>query len=76
MRALDSEVVDAVWAAIGPRVPVPVDNHPTGGHRRRIPDRICFWGMLIRLVTGCSWVTAERLLANQVSDTIPESLQG
>ena len=69
MRALDPEVVDAIWAAIEPRVPVPVDNHPTGGHRRRIPDRVCFGGMLIRLVTGCSWMTAERLLDYQVSDT-------
>lgn len=69
MRALDSEVVDATWAAIGPLVPVPVDNHPTGGHRRRIPDRVCSQGILIRLVTGCSWMTAERLLNYQVSDT-------
>lgn len=69
MRALDSEVVDAVWAAVEPRVPVPVDNHPTGGHRQRIPDRVVFWGILIRLVTGCSWVTAEKLLGRQVSDT-------
>ena len=69
MRALDPEVVDALWAAVEPLVPVPVDNHPTGGHRRRIPDRVVFWGMLIRLVTGCSWVTAERLLGGAVSDT-------
>ncbi len=69
MRALESEVVDPVWAAIEPLVPVPVDNHPTGGHRRRIPDKIVFWGILIRLVTGCSWVTAERLLGGRVSDT-------
>ncbi|MCY3786688.1 MAG: IS5 family transposase, partial [bacterium] len=69
MRALDSEVVDAVWAAVEPRVPVPVDDHPTGGHRPRIADRVCFQGLLIRLVTGCSWVTAERLLGQQVSDT-------
>ena len=69
MRALDPEVVDAVWAAVEPRVPVPVDNHPTGGHRRRIPDRVVFWGMLIRLVTGCSWVTAEKLVGWRVSDT-------
>ena len=69
MRALDSEVVDAVWAAVEPRIPVPVDDHPTGGHRPRIADRICFQGLLIRLVTGCSWVTAERLLDCQVSDT-------
>ena len=69
MRALEAEVVDAVWAAVEPRVPVPVDNHPTGGHRRRIPDKVVFWGILIRLVTGCSWVTAEKLLGDRVSDT-------
>jgi len=40
-----------------------------GGHRPRIPDRLCFEGILIRLVTGCSWVTAERLLGGAVSDT-------
>ena len=51
MRALDPEVLDALWEAVEPLVPVLVDNHPTGGHRRRIPDRIVFWGMLIRLMT-------------------------
>ena len=66
MRALDVEVVDAVWAVVESRVP----QRPSGrGHRPRIPDRVCFWGMLIRLVTGCSWVTAERLLGGRVSDT-------
>ena len=69
MRALDPEVFDALWEAVEPLVPVPVDSHPTGGHRRRIPDRTVFWGMLVRLVTGCSWVTAERLLGGAVSDT-------
>jgi transposase len=69
MRALDPEVVDAVWAACEPLIPKPVSTHPLGCHRRRIPDRLCFWGILVRLVTGCSWVTAERLLGGQVSDT-------
>ena len=69
MRALEVEVVDAVWAAVEPRVPVPVDDHPKRGHRRRIPDRVVFWGILIRLVTGCSWVTAEKLVDYRVSDT-------
>ena len=76
MRALDAEVVDAVFAAVGPRVPVPVDEHRTGGHRPRIPDKIVFWGILIRLVTGCSWVTAERLLGNAVSDTTMRARRG
>ncbi len=69
MRALEPEVADAVFAAVEPRVPVPVDDHPKGGHRRRIPDRVVFWGILIRLVTGCSWVTAEKLVGYRVSDT-------
>lgn len=40
-----------------------------GGRRRRIPDRLCYEGILIRLVTGCSWVTAEHFLGGAVSDT-------
>src|SRR6266540_2576051 len=69
MRALDPEVVDAVWAAVEPLLPPPVRSHPLGCHRRRVADRVCFQAMLVRLVTGCSWVDAERLCGNQVSDT-------
>ena len=69
MRALDPEVVDAVWAAVEPLVPVVVDDHPLGCHRPRVADRVCFRGMLIRLVTGCSWEDTERLLGRAVSDT-------
>ena len=69
MRAFDGEVVDAVWAAIESRIPVRVDDHPKGGHRLRIADRICFEGILIRLVTGCAWVDVEHLLEYRVSDT-------
>ncbi|MDP1819117.1 MAG: IS5 family transposase [Acidimicrobiales bacterium] len=69
MRAFDPEVGDAVWHALEPLVPVPVDDHPLGCHRPRIPDRVCFQGILIRLVTGCAWVDVETLLGGQVSDT-------
>ena len=69
MRALEPEVVDAVWTAIEPTIPPPPRIHPLGCHRPRVSDRLCFWGILIRLVTGCSWVTAEALLDYQVSDT-------
>ena len=69
MRALEPEVVDAVWAAIEPLIPPPPKTHPLGCHRRRVADRLCFWGILVRLVTGCSWTTAEALLEYQVSDT-------
>jgi transposase len=69
MRALDAEVVHAVWSAVSALIPVVVDDHPLGCHRRRVCDRVCFRGILIRLVTGCSWVVAEHLVDHQVSDT-------
>ena len=69
MRALEPEVGDAVWAAVEALIPVPPDDHPLGCHRSRISDRVCFQAMLIRLVTGCSWVDAEHLVGGAVSDT-------
>jgi len=68
MRALEPEVVDAVFAAIEPLLPRPPE-HPLGCHRPRVPDRLCFWGILIRLVTGSSWVDIEAILEHRVSDT-------
>lgn len=62
MLAMEPRVVDAVWNAVeGHLPPRPPDTHPLGCHRQRIPDRDCFEGILIRLVTGCSWDVASRL---------------
>lgn len=69
MRALDPEVVDAVWQAVSALVPAPLDDHPLGCHRARIPDRLCFEALLVRLVTGCSWVDVEAITGRRVSDT-------
>lgn len=69
MRPLQPEVFDALWKAIRSRIPVPADHHPKGGHRPRISDRLVLRGIVIRLVTGCSWVSAEELLDRKVSDT-------
>ena len=69
MRALEPEVVDALWATIKPLLPLREDHHPLGCHRQRVPDRLCFRGILIRLVTGASWVDIEAILDHQVSDT-------
>ena len=68
MRALDPEVHTAVFEAIRPLLPPP-PQHPLGCHRPRIPDEICFRGLLIRIVTGVAWETIEFLLDYQVSDT-------
>jgi len=69
MRALDPEVVDTVWAAIEPLLPIHAETHPLGCHRPRIPDRDCFEVMLVHLVTGASWEDCERLCGHKVSDT-------
>jgi transposase len=68
MRALEREVVDAVWAAVEPLLP-PRPPHPLRCHRPRVADRLCLWGILIRLTTGSSWVDIEAILEHQVSDT-------
>lgn len=69
MRALDPQVVDAVWESVSALIPPPSRTHPLGCHRRRIADRACFQAILVRLVTGCSWVDTERLSSVRVSDT-------
>ena len=38
MRALDPEVLNAVWAAVKALIPPREDNHPLGCHRPRISD--------------------------------------
>ena len=68
MHALEPEVFDVVFSAVEPLLPEPASSHPLGCHRPRVPDRICLWDMPVRLVTGCSWVDAERLVGG-VSDT-------
>ena len=61
--------MDVLFATIEPLLPPPDDTHPLGCHRRRVPDRLCFRGILIRLVTGSSWVDIEAILDHRVSDT-------
>ena len=68
MRALDPEVSDAVFAEIEGLLPDP-PTHPLGCHRPRVSNRVCFKGLLLRIVTGAAWETIEYLLDSQVSDT-------
>jgi transposase len=68
-RALDPEVVEVIWATIEPILPPADDSHPLGCHNPRVPDRVCFRGILIRLVTGSSWTDIEAIMNFEVSDT-------
>lgn len=68
-RALEREMFDTIWAAVEPLLPVQAENHPLGCHRPRVSNRTCFRGLIIRLVTGSSWVDVEALLDHAVSDT-------
>ena len=68
MYALEPRVHDAVFAFVEHLIPPP-PSHPLGCHRRRIPNRIVFRALLIRLVTGATWEQIEFCLDRQVSDT-------
>jgi transposase len=69
MRALEREVVDVLWQTFEPLLPPPDRSHPLGCHRPRVSNRLVFRGLLIRLVTGASWVDIEAILDHEVSDT-------
>ena len=69
VRALDPAVISVLWQTIFHLLPERVDDHPLGCHRKRVPDLLCFRGILIRLVTGSSWETVEALMEYKVSDT-------
>ena len=72
MRALEPETLDLLARVFEDRLPPP-PRHRYGGCRKRIPNRVCFMGLLIRFVTGCAWETAEHILTSightNVSDT-------
>ena len=57
-------------AAVEPLLPaLTPDSHPLGCHRPRASARCVFEVILVRLITGCSWVDAEHLCGNRASDT-------
>ncbi|WP_419944432.1 transposase [Candidatus Poriferisodalis sp.] len=66
---MSKTVVDVIWAAVGPLLPRGSEGRPLGCHRPRVCDRLCLRGIIIRLVTGCSWESVECLLDGEVSDT-------
>ncbi len=68
-RALDPEVMEVLWQTVEPLLPPADDSHPLGCHNPKVPDKACFRGILIRLVTGSSWTDIEAIMDFVVSDT-------
>jgi len=44
-----------LWERIEPLIPAPVDRHPLGCHRPRVPDRDAMDAILLVLRTGMQW---------------------
>lgn len=49
------EISDELWAQMEPLIPKPIDNHPLGMHRPRVPNRSAMNAILFVLKTGCQW---------------------
>ena len=48
-------IPDTLWEKIEPLLPVPVETHPWGVHRPRVPNRTAMEGIFFHLRTGCHW---------------------
>ena len=48
-------IPDWLWERIESLIPQPVDNHPLGCHRPRVPDRRVMDAILLVLRTGMQW---------------------
>lgn len=55
MASLDPRIRKALWAQFKALIPVYVETHPYGGHRRRIADRIIFNKLADILLNGGSY---------------------
>jgi transposase len=49
------KISDELWGKIEPLLPVPVNTHPRGGGKKRVPYRTVMNGILFVLKTGCQW---------------------
>jgi hypothetical protein len=69
MRALEPEVVDGVRAAVEPLLPHRIGPIPSVATDPGSRTGSASGGILVRLVTGSSWVEIEAILDRQVADT-------
>jgi len=52
-------ISDELWSKIEPLLPVPVNPHPRGGGKKRVPYRKVMNGILFVLKTGCQWKSLD-----------------
>lgn len=55
MPALPSFIIDPLWDQFAALIPEPVDHHPLGCHRPRIPGRVVFDKLVQVLVLGAAY---------------------
>jgi transposase len=53
------KISDELWSKIEPFLPVPVNPHPRGGGKKRVPYRKVMNGILFVLKTGCQWKSLD-----------------
>jgi transposase len=53
------KISDELWSKIEPLLPVPVNPHPRGGGKKRVPYRTVMNGILFVLKTGCQWKSLD-----------------
>lgn len=53
------KISDELWSKIEPLLPVPVNPHPRGGGKKRVPSRKVMSGILFVLKTGCQWKSLD-----------------
>lgn len=58
-KATRWKISDELWSKIEPLLPVPVNPHPRGGGKKRVPYRKVMNGILFVLKTGCQWKSLD-----------------
>jgi putative transposase of IS4/5 family DUF4096/DDE family transposase len=53
--AIPSSIIEPIWDQCSALLPSHEDQHPLGGHRPRIPDRVIFDKLVQVLVFGCAY---------------------
>jgi putative transposase len=65
---------DWLWGRIAPLIPEPVDSHPLGCDRPRVPDRAAIDAILLALRTGMQWNALDAMERARCDRDLPVEL--